>query len=283
MSKTISCKAASMNDRNLLILSIKDFLTPRILKLAILPFVISMIVVYILFFGAAHYGLDQLELAMAAAEQSQTLSSTPAAASDVDDFITSLLRYSVVYWIAAFLLYTVGSMLVFFFSIVLALLIIGFLTGPILSIVQQRHYPDVEILGYGSLGDILLVFLKSFLTMILLLLVLVPLYFIPLVNLIAINLPFYYFFHKLMLFDVASTLLSKDEHQQIYTAHANSFRFKTLLLYLISLVPFAILFATPFSVIYLGHHLFVKAEALRGQRPDEAVTSSHTPAGRPVR
>jgi hypothetical protein len=262
-----------MTDRNLFLLSIKDFMTPRILKLAILPFIISMIVVYALFFSAAHYGLDQLEQAMAVVEQSQTLADAPAHTSQVDDFVTSILRYSIVYWIAAFLLYTVGSMLVFFLSIVLALLIIGFLTGPILSIVQERHYNDVEIRGYGSLGDIMLVFLKSFLIMLLLLVLLVPLYFVPLINLIAINVPFYYFFHKLMLFDVASTLLSKEEHQQIYTTHANGFRLKTLLLYLLSLIPFAILFATPFSVIYLGHHFFDKVKSLRTSRPQDAITS----------
>ena len=49
-----------MSEKNILLLSIKDFLTPKMLKYSVLPLVISLIVMYILFFIIAGIGIEQL-------------------------------------------------------------------------------------------------------------------------------------------------------------------------------------------------------------------------------
>jgi len=177
-----------------------------------------------------------------------------------------LLRYSITSWLASFLLYTVGSFFILLLSIVIALVVIGFLTPPILRILQRRHYRDVELVGYGHMGTIVWHVLKTFAIMTGLFILLVPLYFIPVVNMIALNLPFYYFFHKLLVFDVATTITRKTEYAQIHAEHATELRLKTLLLYLISLIPFAVLFTTAFFVIYLGHTIFIQVRPLRQNR-----------------
>jgi hypothetical protein len=96
--------------------------------------------------------------------------------------------------------------------------------------------------------------------MIILFVVLVPLYFIPLVNIIAINLPFYYFFHKMLHFDIGSSIFSKDEHENLKNKYTFPFRAYTLFLYLLSLIPFVALILPVFYIIYLGHNYMLKID-----------------------
>ena len=95
--------------------------------------------------------------------------------------------------------------------------------------------------------------------------VFVPLYFIPLVNIVVFNFPLYYFFHKMITYDVSSTICTKDEAMKIKFFHATTLRLKTLALYLISLIPFVIFFAAVFFVIYLGHSYFLETKKLRAE------------------
>ncbi len=99
--------------------------------------------------------------------------------------------------------------------------------------------------------------------MILLFILLIPFYFIPLVNIVAINIPLYYFFHKMLTFDVSSSICTKEEAKQIAFFNAKNLRVKTALLYLLSLVPFAIFFGAIFFIIYLGHTYFLEVKKIR--------------------
>jgi len=103
--------------------------------------------------------------------------------------------------------------------------------------------------------------------MVLLFFLLIPFYFVPLLNIVAINIPLYYFFHKMLTFDVSSTICTKDEAKHISFFNKNNIRLKTLLLYLISLVPFAIFFGAIFFVIYLGHTYFLETKKIRALTP----------------
>lgn len=270
-----------MPQRNLLLLSIKDFFTPEILKLAFFPFLLTMIILYGLFFIAADMGLDQLQQTTLQIEQSQTTveNGTPhtenlSATLQGSAIMSFLLKYSITSWLLSFLLYTVGSLFVLLLSIIIALAVIGFLTPPILKVIQQRYYPDLEMVGYGNIGTVVWHFVKSFVIMIFLLFMLIPFYFIPLVNVIAFNLPFYYFFHKLMVLDVTSTIMTKEEYARIHVTNANTIRLKTLLLYLVSLIPFAVLFTTAFFVIYLGHTFFTEVRVLRNREDREPIQNN---------
>ncbi len=259
-----------MSETNLFLLSIKDFTTPKMLKMVILPFIITILVMYTLFFIAADLGLDALQQSTLQIESSQTINhdgvehtenfSGEFTGSSIVEF---LLKHTITSWLLTFLIYTVGSFLVLLVSVVVALAVIGFLTPPILRELKERHYSEVELIGFDGMSMVIWNFFKSFFIMILLFLLLMPLYFVPLLNIVALNLPFYYFFHKLLTYDVASTLCTKEEYFKIMHFKGNSMRFKTFLLYLISLIPFAVLFATVFFVIYIGHSFFKEVILLR--------------------
>ncbi len=172
--------------------------------------------------------------------------------------VNFFLKYTITSWIVGFLVYAVGFFAIGYLSIFTSLLIIGLLTPKILSIIRQRHYPTIEFNGYGTLNGGLFKLFKTIIIMLILFIILFPFYIIPVVNIIAINLPFYYFFHKMLHYDVASTLMPKEQFNNIYSNNKVSMRLKTLFLYIISLIPFVAFFISAFYIVYLGHTYFRK-------------------------
>jgi hypothetical protein len=256
------------SESSILSLSIKDLFSAKMMKYSILPFVFSMIIMYVLFFIVAGIGLDQLGTMDIQSTQTTIDNGIPhtesfAATLEGTAIIKFLMSSALTSWIASFLVYTIGTFLTLYFSIFIALLVIGFLTPLILKEIQKRHYPDVEMIGHSNLFEALFLVIKWVAIMLILFIVLVPLYFIPLVNVIAFNFPLYYFFHKMMTYDVSSTICTKEEAMKIKFFHATTLRLKTLGLYLLSLIPFVIFFASVFYVIYLGHSYFQETRKLR--------------------
>ena len=141
----------------------------------------------------------------------------------------------------------------------------------ILKILHKKYYSHLELQGYGTLFSPIWVFAKSFFMMILLFILLIPVYFIPVLNIIAFAIPFYYFFHKLLNFDVSSTILSAEQYKIIYEKESGSFRLRTMFLYFISMIPFAMLFTAVYYIIYLGHAYFIKLDELTKDFKSEEI------------
>jgi len=258
------------NETNTLSLSIKDLFTGTMIKYSLLPFVLSMIIMYVLFFVIAGVGLDQFGSMDVTSSQTTIENGIPhtesfAATLEGTAIIKFLMSSAITSWIASFLVYTIGSFLTLYLSIFIAVLVIGFLTPLILKELQRRHYSDVEMIGHSNILEFIFLVVKWVFVMIMLFLVLIPIYFIPLLNIVAFNLPLYYFFHKMMTYDIASTICTRDESVRIKFFHASTLRLKTLGLYLISLIPFVIFFASVFYVIYLGHSYFLEVRKLRAE------------------
>ena len=259
-----------MNEFNLLKISLQDYFTSPMLKLILYPLVASAFLLYFLFFSAADIGLTSLENSHIQIEQhssqminGELIESHTKESYSGSSIVDFLLKYTITSWIVSFLVYTIGLFAIGYLSIFVSIVIIGFLTPKILSIIHQRHYSDLACEGYGSIIDGIVKLIKTALMMLLLFFVLFPLYFIPGINIIAINLPFYYFFHKMLHFDVGSTMMSKEQFGQIYFPNKSNMRIKSMFLYVLSLVPFVAFFIAVFYIIYLGHTYFEKLKSLR--------------------
>lgn len=230
---------------NLFFLSLKDLFTSKMIKFSVLPFFISVVIIYLLFFISASFGLSQLDL------QTQ-----------LQDYDT-LMNYTIISWAITFLVYTIGSFFMLYLSIFVAIIAIGFLTPYILKELHLRHYNDIEMIGYSNIAESIFLVIKWICIMLLLYIVLIPLYLVPLVNILALHFPLYYFFHRMLTFDVASHIATRDEDHEIKFTQSIQLWGKTLLLYIISLIPFVIFFASVFFVIYLGHTYFAEVKKLR--------------------
>ncbi|MBU1218024.1 EI24 domain-containing protein [bacterium] len=256
------------SEANTLRLSIKDLFTSKMIKYSILPFVVSILLLYTLFFVMAGAGLEQLGTMQIESTQTSIQNGIPhtdsfAATLEGTALVKFLMSHAITSWIATFLVYTIGTLLTLYFSIFVALIVIGFMTPFVLKELHKRHYSDVAMLGHSNIFEGLFLVFKWMFIMIFLFLAFIPLYFIPIVNIIAFNLPLYYFFHKMLTYDVASNICTKEENAKIKFFHASTLRLKTLALYLISLIPFVIFFASIFYVIYLGHAYFLEVRKMR--------------------
>jgi len=262
----------NMNEISIFKKSLNDYLTKDMLSLLIYPLIGSAIILYLTFFSVAGMGLDALENAQVQIEQQQTYIDNGVVTEETttqsytgNSILDFLLKYTVTSWIVSFLVYTVGALAIGYLSIFISLIIIGFLTPKILAIIHKRHYSDLDITTNFSVIDGIAKIIKTAFMMILLLIAMIPFYFIPFINIIAINLPFYYFFHKMLHFDISSTITSKEEFGQIYYPDKLPMRMRTLFLYAISLLPFVAFFISIFYIIYLGHVYFIKLQKLKSE------------------
>ncbi len=259
-----------MNEQNLISQSIKDFLTPKMIKYSLAPIIVTLVLMYILFFVLAGVGADQIGQMHVQAQQTTVEDGVPHTES-VDAYLEGtaimqfLMSYTATAWIATFLIYAIGGFLTLYASIFIAIIVIGFLTPYVLKELQYRHYQDVELIGYSNILTALLSALKWTGVMILLFIALIPFYFIPVLNILAFNFPLYYFFHKMLNYDISTNMNTKDEALEIRYKNKTMLRIKTLLLYLLSLIPFVIFFTTVFFVIYLGHTYFLETRKLRNK------------------
>lgn len=258
------------SENNVLLLSIKDLFTSKMLKYSILPFLGTVVLMYILFFWLAGAGLESLGSMDVQTTETSIQNGVPHTESltaqlEGTAIIKFLMSHAITSWIATFLVYTVGSFLVLYVSIFATIIILGFMTPFVLKELHKRHYSDVDMIGHSNIVEGLFLVVKWVAIMIFLFIMLVPIYFIPVVGLIAFNLPLYYFFHKMMTYDVASNICTKEENKQIKYFHSTTLRLKTLGLYLISLIPFAIFFTAIYFIIYLGHSYFIEVRKMRGE------------------
>jgi len=252
--------------------SLSDFFTKEILRLAIIPLIASILILYTLFFSAVSSVMPQngnfiqIEETTTSTDINSGVTTvtneTSIEGGLVEIALNYILKSTMVSRLMSFLVYTVGSILVVVLSIFVSLIVISFLTPTILRILQNSHYPQIEIKSYGSFATGLWIISKAIFMMIFLFIVLIPFYFIPFINVIIFNIPFFYMFHKVLSFDISSCMMSEDDYARIKAKHGDSFVARSILLYSMSLIPFMGLFIPLFYVVYLGNSYFVKLEYL---------------------
>ncbi|MBE0497839.1 MAG: EI24 domain-containing protein [Campylobacterales bacterium] len=282
-----------MKKKNLFTLALKDFFTPYFLTLALAPMVITLLLLFsALSYGAQmlHEKINTLRIEKTSTEYStpsQTISqsslsitvdenqSESSSLTDIDpmalleslkssQILSSMLENDILRWIIEKIILLAAGYFLLILSVIIAVIIVGFFTPLVVRKLKSRYYPPFKIIGHGNLFEIVWYALKSFLVMLLLYLLLIPFYFIPILNIIAFNLPAYYFFHKMLVFDVGSTINTKPEYFRIMVLAGNQIRLRTFMIYLLTLIPFVAIFFPLFFVIYLSHLFINETIELRG-------------------
>lgn len=271
-----------MKKKSLFTLSLKDFFTPYFLTLALLPLIITLSILFVSLtyamqalndkINSVHIEKTTTEYATPTQRKTESSlnitfdenQSSDSSLLDINpmalfesiqssQILASMLENEYLRWIIEKLVYLVASYFILIIAVIIAVIIVGFFTPLVVKKLKSRHYPPFEIKGHGSLLDVIWHAVKSFLIMILLYLVLIPFYFIPVLNIIAFNLPAFYFFHKMLVFDVGSTLNTKQEYLRIKAIVGNQILLRTFLMYLLTMIPFIGIFFPLLFVIYLSH------------------------------
>ncbi|MCJ7766352.1 MAG: EI24 domain-containing protein [Thiovulaceae bacterium] len=251
------------------------------LTYAFVPFIFSLILFLSFAYPVADTIASSLQESFVHIESTKTTydngiphtENTNTTYSGSDSIVNFILTSTLFAWVLSFLSIFVFIILFFIIAIFSAILVIGFLTPAIMRELQRRHYPELTLDGHGNVLTTLLHSLKYIAVTFILLIVLIPLYFVPLLNIVAINLPFYYLFHKFYLLDVGTTALLKEEYKQMIYFNGNKLRFTTLILYLIAMIPFAALITPVFNVIVLSHTVFRNKQELLKRSSDQLADS----------
>lgn len=232
----------SAERENVWLLSLKDLATPKMAAYALVPLVLTLVVMYTLVIGA----VEDLFAAVEAYEH------RAAGESAVVDF---LLHNVVTSWLVRTLVYLSAGYLSMQIAIFVALFIIGFFTPLIVREIHTRHYAGQFALETDMrAGAVIAASIRYVAITLAMIPVMLPLLFIPLLNLIALHLPFYYLFHKLLLLDVGSETMRTAQFERLRAEGGGTLRIRTLGLYLIStLIPFAAYVMPIFNVIVMTH------------------------------
>lgn len=239
---------------NIFALALGDTLSPRVLLVSLLSFVLTIIVfigaIWLLFggMGALSAWIAQsLQSFEGSIEQSWFLSMVSLI------FITKT--------IVAILFFFTSAMVTYYLFLMVYSVIVGLFAGYFIKEISSIYYPSVKFLGMGIISYLWMVF-KTLLWTTLMFVLLSPLVFVPLFN-FALLLPVFYLFHKLLVLDVASMVNSSEEYKELKRLYAGQMRGISLVCFALTIIPFLGVVIYPYYVIVMSHFVFRKTEALR--------------------
>lgn len=220
-------------------ISLKDFFTFKFITLSFLPFAVAVFwLAWLLYFGGEKF-IKKYE---------NFSTSYP--------FINKFFKFDTTEWFVEALYYTFGTFLVILVSLIIASIVVCFLTPVVTKEINKRHY-NLGINNNISFARVLFLMFKEILKFILLCAICLPLMFVPVVNFVFINLPFLFLYYKFMFLDVSSNALSKEKFEIYYKKSSKKeFLFLVFIFYAISLIPFLGLFLQIFFVINFTHLVF---------------------------
>lgn len=224
-------------------LSIKDFWTKKFILLSIFPLILTLIFFSItLNFAFSEFGVFLTD----------SINSYIINYPIIYDFFNS----EIIKWILSAILYAFTAYLVVVVSLFFTLIIVGFLTPIVVDEINKRHYK----LDLKDKAKTALVFRKmatEFFKFIGILLVCLPLIFIPFLNFLFAIVPFFYIYYKFLLIDISSNILNEIKFNICYIEGGKfSFALACFFFYILSLVPFVGLFFQLFFMIFLTHLIF---------------------------
>ncbi|BCD67757.1 EI24 domain-containing protein [Nitratiruptor sp. YY09-18] len=240
--------------KSIFVIALEDFLTKKFLTITFLPFFISLVLLGILFYGS----FSQLFELLSSLALNPDAINDPQIAQFAQEhhWLAAIASSTIFHYIFGALFAILGTLLAVLISTAVATMVMGFFIPTIVREIHKRHYAHLE-LGKGLsileyLWLLVTVFFKAIGVFILTLFV----YFIPLLNAVAVNIPFYYFFHSLYVLDVGGEIYSKNELMQVLKKHRPKIMGTTLILYLITLIPFAGMLLQVYFVSVLAHLFF---------------------------
>lgn len=241
-------------------LATRDLLRRRMLLIAMVPFMLSLILL-VGVYGGMMTGLLSLASGTMPAEDLpawlQALTSLPLIGDSLREVI--LVSLGLVLGIAGFFL--ISQVFV-----ITALLIAGLFTHPIVTAIHRLNYPDLPMQGHAKILPVFFAMAVRVLGYGMLVLITLPLLLFPAVGVFAVNGALFLLFRSLLLIDVGSNMLDPAGYRALVKKRGGAWP-EMLILYLLSLVPILNLVVPVYAVIVTTHILFRRFAAARADAP----------------
>ncbi|MDR2790504.1 MAG: EI24 domain-containing protein [Campylobacteraceae bacterium] len=233
-----------MNHIEIFSKSVNDFFSKKFLTLSFAPLFTALIVLFCLMLFGVNEILYALKITIDAAEFEVNF-----------PILAKILSFAAVHYILSGLIYLFGVFLVLTFGVVIGVLTLGFLTPIVVKTLHEKYYSQYELHSAG-IAKTISITLFIVLKFLLLLLLCMPLTFVPIINGFAFGAALFYLFYKLLVFDVASNIVGEKEIKKILQKNGSKFMGICFVFYLLALIPLIGLFLQLFFAIYLTHCFF---------------------------
>nr|MBP3725378.1 EI24 domain-containing protein [Campylobacter sp.] len=236
---------------DILAICVKDFFSRRFLLMSILPFTMSLLLFGWLLFGFGSNASQEIILFVNNIKFVQN-----------NEFLSQICTSNIFAKIVVLLFYTFGAFLSLMLGVICAAVISGFLTDSVVKFVNQKYY-NLQIQNKVSNLRLVWIYFGILIKFSLLFLLSLLLFFIPILNLILLNVAFFYLFYKFMLVDVASCSQDRDHFElTLKTGAGFWFNISALCFYLACLIPLVGLFFQLFFIMFFSHLIFKNSVGL---------------------
>ncbi|KUJ71449.1 EI24 domain-containing protein [Thiomicrospira sp. WB1] len=243
-----------------------DLKEPAILTRLFVPFGVGLIAVSVL--GYAVFGL---------ALSSDWFWSNPWVTmmqdweSSAEEALASIpLIGGILIWLAGFLVTVIagvlGIILGSYLVLLFAMIVTAFMTDSLVKAVHDKHYPYTDYEGHGDFWGLTWKITRYALGMLLLLLVTLPLLFIPLINVLWFWLIGFLFFRYALVLDVGQVILPKSLFDAVKPVTHWPGTMPLAVWYLLSVLPVLSFFAPVLAVVTLAHYYFDRLSLLPADR-----------------
>lgn len=248
----------------ILVKALKDFFTGKFLFLSLAPFLVPVLVLG----GFFLYGSSEFLVMLEEGSVSGDFTYVDESAYPIFAY---LLGFAVFHWIVMTLFVVFGTFGVVLLSLVIAIITVGLLTPYIVKLVRKRHYPYIEPATEDSLLFSMWSIFKIFLKFLFLFLCTLPFLILPFVNFMIFQLPFFYLFYKMMMYDMTASGVSIDAEQVIRENRIYLFIIMAFFFF-VSIIPMIGLLMQVFIVTYLSHFILTNSKvgvAVSNSKPEE--------------
>ena len=232
----------------------KDFFTGKFLFLSLAPFVAPILILGAFFIYGSGEFLTLLQEGSASGDYSYI-------DENAHPTLAYLLGFAVFHWLIMTLFVLLGTFGIVLFSLVIAVITVGLLTPYIVDAVRKKSYLHIKRVDGDSFVLSIWSIFKIFMKFILLLLCVLPFLLLPFVNFFIFQLPFFYLFYRLMMYDLISSGVCKDAEQIIKENRLYLFVVMGIFFFL-SLIPLFGLLLQVFFVVYLSHFILNKSKSI---------------------
>lgn len=249
-------------------LGFRDLFDRRVIIVAIFPFALTFFLFIIETLWALHVVFPWFEALL-----QQILSPGP----DATGWIASTLDWigrDLVYHVADVILGIALFGLLMILNIFLAILLIGvFFTEQLIDKVNETRY-HVKLEPFATWPEIISFSLKALGKFILIFILLSPLYFFPVINVLALAIPSFFYLKKTVLFDVASQSMTRENYTKILADNRLNLYLLIIPLYLLLYIPIINIFSYIYAFLVVTHFFLDRVAAMDGQDPQpRAITN----------
>lgn len=233
-----------------------DLKEPAILIRLFIPFAIALVLVSLM-----GYGIFGLLLTSEIVTQSPIVQNFQSWQVEAEQTIGAIpLIGGILLWFIGLAVMVVagllGIILWSYLVLLFAMIITGFMTDSLIKVVHDKHYPHIVYDGHGGLADMLWKLTKFSLLMLLLLIVTLPLMFVPLINVLWFWLIGFIFFRYAVVLDVGQVILPEAIFKKVKSITDWNSTVPVVIIYTLSIFPVMSFFAPVLAVIALAHYYF---------------------------